>query len=175
MLLPNHAAPGRAATDACRLGALAALLFLAAVPRAAHSATEGPFAALHGNWTGSGVIKKANGSSERIRCRSNYEPAGVLNLQLRLRCASDSYNFDLSARVSYQGGAISGSWNETTRQVGGTIQGRDSGNGREIQAAASGPGFSANLTLTTRGEHQSVVILSPGSEVPEVNITLDRH
>jgi hypothetical protein len=38
-----------------------------------------------------------------------------------------------------------------------------------------GLAFTANLTLTTRGNKQSILILSPGTEVPEVTITLDKQ
>jgi hypothetical protein len=155
------------------LAALAVVL-TGAAPRTALSATEGPFSALHGSWAGGGLIKKANGTNERIRCRSTYD-TGATSVQLRLRCASDSYNFDLNATVFYDGGPISGQWSETTRSVNGNIQGRSSNNGRLVQAVASGLGFSANLTMTTRGEKQSVTILAPGTEVPEVNITLEKH
>ncbi len=154
---------------------MALSLTLAALPRAALSAPDpGPFSAIAGSWSGAGLIKKANGTSERIRCRSAYEPAGTTQLQLRLRCASDSYNFDLTASVGYEGGPITGSWSEATRNVNGTIQGRSASNGRQIQAIAQSIAFTANLTLTTRGEKQSVLILSPGSEVPEVNITMEK-
>jgi hypothetical protein len=100
---------------------IVALILAGTASRPAYSAAEHPFSALAGSWSGGGVIKKANGSSERIRCRSNYDPAGSSQLNLRLRCASDSYNFDLSANVSYQGGPISGSWSEASRNVGGSI------------------------------------------------------
>jgi hypothetical protein len=157
------------------VGLAAFVVLMGAAPRAALSAPEvGPFAALHGSWAGGGVIKKSNGTSERIRCRSTYD-TGATSVQLRLRCASDSYNFDLNATVFYDGGPISGQWSETTRSVNGNIQGRSSNNGRSVQAVASGLGFTANLTVTTRGEKQSITILSPGAEVPEVNITLEKH
>jgi hypothetical protein len=147
-----------------------------AAPRVAQSAPEtNPFAALHGSWSGGGVIKKSNGTSERIRCRSSYEHAGPVGLELRLRCASDSYNFDLGASVMYENGMIMGSWMEASRNVTGTIQGRSIGNGRQIQVIAQSAAFSASLNMTTRGNSQSVVILSPGSEVPEVNIALERR
>jgi hypothetical protein len=133
----------------------------------------GPFAALHGSWSGGGTIKKSNGGSERIRCRSSFEPAGASNLALRLRCASDSYNIDLSANVAYQGGAISGSWQESTRGVSGNISGQASGGGSHVQAVASGP-ITSNITVTTRGNHQSVLIITPGSEVPEVTVSQER-
>jgi hypothetical protein len=158
------------------LTAIAVVALALVAPRAAQSAPEtNPFAALHGSWSGNGVIKKSNGTSERIRCRSTYEHTGPVGLELRLRCASDSYNFDLGASVTYENGAISGSWMEVSRNVTGTIQGRSLGNGRQIQAVAQSAAFSASLTLTTRGNSQSVVILSPGSEVPEVNVALERR
>ena len=34
------------------------------------------------------------------------------NLQLSIRCASDSYNFDMHASATLASNAISGSWNE---------------------------------------------------------------
>jgi hypothetical protein len=158
---------------AVKAAAVAGLLLVAAGSRDAWS-EAGPFSALHGSWNGGGTIKKSNGGSERIRCRASYEAPGA-NLSLRLRCASDSYNFDLSANVAYQGGAISGSWQETTRNVNGGISGRSAGEGRQIQAVAQAVGVTANITLTTRGNHQSVLILTPGAEVPEISVGLDKR
>jgi len=139
----------------------------------ASQAAEGPFSALAGSWSGGGMIKKSNGTGERIRCRAAYEPSGA-TLGLRLRCASDSYNFDLTSQVSYQGGAISGSWQEATRGVSGPIQGRSAGEGRQIQASTQAIGFSANISLNTKGNHQSVQIVAPGAEVPEVTVSLEK-
>ncbi len=133
-----------------------------------------PFSALGGSWSGSGTIKKSNGGSERIRCRSVYEPSAA-NLSLRMRCASDSYNIDLSANVAYQGGSISGEWSEATRNVSGGISGQSSGGGSHVQAVASAPGITSNITLTTRGNHQSVSIITPGAEVPEVLVSLEKR
>ncbi|HLK84807.1 MAG TPA: hypothetical protein VKT99_25390 [Xanthobacteraceae bacterium] len=154
--------------------AVAALLLLSA---GAARAEPGPFSALAGSWSGSGIIKKSNGTSERVRCRSAFEPAGTANLslRLRLRCASDSYNFDLSASVAYQGGSISGSFQEATRSVVGGISGHSSGEGRQIQAVAQAPGVTSNITMTIRGNHQSVSIVTPGAEVPEVTVSLEKR
>jgi hypothetical protein len=156
--------------------AIAAAVLMWAPARAAQSDSEsGSFSALYGTWTGTGLIKKANGSSERIRCRSTGERAGAVSLRLRLRCASDSYNFDLSATVIDEGGSISGVWSEATRSANGNLQGRSSSNGRQVQVVAQGPAFTANLTLTTRGDKQTILMLSPGAEVVEVSIALDRR
>jgi hypothetical protein len=134
----------------------------------------GPFAALNGSWSGGGLIKKSNGASERIRCLSAFQPAGAGNLSIRLRCASDSYNFDLTANVAYQGGAISGSFQEASRSVVGGISGRSASEGRQVQAVAQAPGLTSNISLTTRGNHQLVSIVTPGSEVPEITMTLEK-
>jgi hypothetical protein len=133
----------------------------------------GPFSALGGSWSGNGSIKKSNGGSERIRCRSAFQPSGA-SLSLQIRCASDSYNIDLTASVAYQGGSISGSWQESTRGVGGSISGEVSGGGSHVHAVASG-GVTSHITVSTRGNHQSVSIITPGAEVPEVSVSQERR
>jgi hypothetical protein len=136
-------------------------------------AQSAPFSALGGSWSGGGTIRKASGGSERIRCRANYSPSGN-SLSLHIRCASDSYNADLSASVASRGGgAISGSWQESSRGVGGDVSGEVSGGGASIHAVASGP-VTSTITVRTSGNHQSVSIHTPGSEVPEVVVSLSR-
>ena len=137
-------------------------------------AAVGPFAALAGSWSGGGTLTMSSGAQERIRCRADYAPAaGGGSLRLNIRCASDSYNFDLASDVSYNGGAISGEWSETSRNVSGTISGR--ANGDRIQAFARSDMLSASLSLITRGDRQSVAIQPQGSEVRAVSITLNRR
>jgi hypothetical protein len=89
-------------------------------------AAADPFAGLAGSWSGGGTLTASDGTRERIRCRATYEvtEAGV-GLQQRLRCASDSYRFEVESDVRYNEGAglISGTWRETTRDVGGRASG----------------------------------------------------
>jgi hypothetical protein len=61
------------------------------------------------------------------------------------------------------------------KDVNGTIQGRSESNGRQVQAVIQSLSFTANLTLTTRGGRQSILILSPGTELREVSITLEKR
>src|SRR5215831_13161974 len=158
---------------AINAAAVAGLLLLGGGIRDARS-EPGPFSALQGSWSGAGTIKKSNGASERIRCRSAFEPAGAASVSLHLRCASDSYNFDLTAGVAYQGGSISGSWQEATRNLGGGISGSSASEGRQVQAVAQTIGVTSNITLITRGNRQSVSITTPGAEVPEITVSLQR-
>src|SRR5207302_9707882 len=120
------------------------------------------------------VLNTSDGQQEQLRCRASYNvAAGGAELRLNLRCASQSYNFDLASQAQYQGGAISGSWTEASRNASGTLSGRASGD--HIEAAARGDSFSANLSLTTRGGRQSVSIRPQGTNVTAVSLELGRR
>ena len=151
---------------------LAAIALAAATVVTAHAAV-GPFGALAGSWTGGGVLTRSDGGQERLQCRASYEPAQN-NLRLNIRCASPSYNFDLASDVAYNGGAISGRWSETSRNANGTLSGQASSD--RIDAQARIDMFSASLSVTTRGNKQSVAIRpQPGTEVSEVSISMQRR
>jgi hypothetical protein len=152
--------------------ALQVLALLVLLPIAAIAQTSG-FGALAGSWSGSGSVTLASGGVERIRCQATYEvaPSGE-NFQQNLRCRSDSYNFNLRSSVLRSGDSVAGTWTETTRNVDGRISGRIGGN--QIQATIQGPGFSANLAMTTQGDRQTVSIRSQGTEFATVSIALRR-
>ena len=141
----------------------AAVTFLvAAISGSASYAQSGPFAGMAGSWSGGGTVTLDDGSSERLRCRATYAVgAGGNALNQSLTCASDSYKFILSSNVVAQGGALSGTWSESSRGVNGSLEGR--GAGGTFQVTASAPGFTAHLSLTTRGNRQSVIIRSDSS------------
>ena len=142
-----------------RLTLAVATLLVALVWGSASHAQSGPFAGMAGNWSGAGTVTLDDGSTERIRCRATYAVgAGGNGLNQTLTCASDSYKFNLASNIVAQGSAISGTWNETSRNINGNLEGRSGGG--NFQVVATAPGFSANITLTTRGNKQSVVIRS---------------
>ena len=90
----------------------------------AHAQTMRPFAGLSGKWSGDGSIVLSNGTTERLRCEATYvESGGGDNLDQTLRCASDSYNFDLHISLVDSAGAILGNWSELSRNVQGGISG----------------------------------------------------
>ena len=156
-----------------RLVFAAVTLFAVLASCPASYAQSGPFAGMAGNWSGGGTVTLDDGSSERLRCRASYAVgAGGTGLNLTLVCASDSYKFDLRSNVISDRGALTGSWSETSRGVNGTLEGR--GANGNFQVAANAAGFSANLTLTTRGNKQSVAIRSE-SAFRAANITLSRY
>jgi hypothetical protein len=152
--------------------AAAALLAASTWSSSGHAQAGGPFAGMAGVWSGGGTVTLDDGSTERIRCRATYAVgAGGSGLQQTLTCASDSYKFNLTSNVTAQGPAISGSWSETSRNINGNIEGRAGGG--VIQVVASAPGFNANISLTTRGNKQSVVIRAE-SQFKSASISLTR-
>lgn len=165
----------RAVPSLFSASAVAACLTLSSVwPTEAHAQRGGgAFGGLGGSWSGAGTINLSNGSSERIRCRSTYTVAGNGDsVQMHLRCASDSYRFDLNSNVVNQGGTLSGTWTETTRNVNGNVSGTASPG--QVQARVDAQGFAANIYLTTRGNQQSVSISSAGTELNRVTLTMNR-
>ena len=150
-----------------------ALLGAAAVPALA----AGPFSALSGAWGGNGTIQPGNGTTERIRCNADYKPRGSsgTEIDINLRCASDSYNFDLTGQFAADSSNhITGQWTERTRNIGGNAIG--SARGEQIQVHVESGAFAADLSLTTRGQRQSVAINSPaGGQPMKANITLSRR
>ena len=150
----------------------AAALLAASLFSAPSHAQSGPFNGLPGVWSGAGTVTLDDGSSERIRCRATYAVGeGGRGLNQTLTCASDSYKFDLRTNVVADGSTITGSWSEMSRNISGTIQG--TGSNGAIQVVASAAGFNANITVTTRGNRQTVQIKSEGS-FRAANISLTR-
>jgi len=159
-----------AVKSAVAVAAAAGILTLAA-PASVH-ASNSPFTALSGSWSGAGVITMASGSKERIRCRAKYDvDSAGSNLGLTLRCASDTYNFELQSNVAHRNGAISGTWAETTRHVGGNIDGSARGNSINVRVSGT---LSALLAVNTNANQQSISIQAPGTEMASVAISLSR-
>src|SRR5712672_922293 len=135
-------------------------------------AQSGPFAGFDGAWSGGGTVALSDGTTERIRCKADYKVNGSgMGLKQNLHCASDSYKFDLSSDVTSNGDRISGNWSERSRNIFGNLQGTAGGGQIDVFVEASG--FAANLTLTTRGNRQTVQINSKG-DIRGVNITMTR-
>jgi hypothetical protein len=154
--------------QAITAGVGAALMLSASVSHA----QSGPFTGFTGSWSGNGTVALSDGTTERIRCKASYNVNGTgLGLKQTLRCASDSYKFDLSTDVTSQGDRISGNWSEASRNIFGNLQGTAGGGQIEVFVEASG--FAASVTLRTTGNKQTVQISSKG-EIRGVNITMSK-
>jgi hypothetical protein len=156
------------------------MIFVLAVWLSSHGSSHaqraaGSFERLSGQWVGTGTVDLSNGTREPIKCRAAYEvQAERHSLNLNIRCASDSYNFDLFSSAVFAGHSVSGTWNESTHLAGGTISGTAEGD--QIQVRAESPGFTASLSMVTHGDRQSVVIRTadPSAGIKGATITLRR-
>ena len=156
------------------VSALGLAVVLTSAPLLAGSArAEGPFESLAGSWSGGGTISMNDGHNERIRCKAVYEvtPSGII-LHQNLRCASDSYKFEVRSSLQAEGSDLTGTWSETTRQVTGDVKGTIRGD--VISTSVKGSVFSATLNVTTKGNSQSVAITPQGTDIQSVAISLKR-
>lgn len=157
-------------------GLLFALAATATFPVPPVWAASGPFADFAGNWSGTGTLRPSGGDAERIRCNANYRPRGSSEreIDLQLKCASDSYNFDLVGQFTAdENNQISGRWTERSRNVGGTAVGN--ARGERLQLHIESSGFAATLVMQTRNRRQNVSIDSQGAgQIVKASITLSR-
>jgi hypothetical protein len=159
----------------CTWGVVATALAFA-VPAQAQPGPQmgaGLFEAWAGSWSGEGALTTADGTRSRIRCLVTYavQDRGRAVRQ-DLRCASDTYRFEITSNMVQSGQSLSGDWFESTRRVGGRITGRASGSRLDIRA--EGDTFTALVTVTTQDNRQTFVLESPGSQLSDVSITLSR-
>jgi hypothetical protein len=156
------------------LTAIMALALWLSASSSGYAQRAGPFTRLAGDWSGAGTIDLSDGRRERIRCRAAYNAPSQRNLGLNIRCASESYNFDLHGSITLASSTVTGTWSESTRNMTGEVSGRASGD--HIYVLATSPSFSATMSLVTHGRRQSVVIRSrdPNSSIKGVSISLRR-
>ena len=163
-----------AALLGCCFIALVSAFFIPLLPA---SAAMGPFADFTGNWTGTGTVRTGGNAPERIRCVASYRQRGSSQheVDLQLRCASDSYNFDLAGQFTAdERNEITGQWTERSRNTGGTANGR--ANGDRLDVHVESAGFAADLVLVTRSRRQSVTIDSQGGgQIVKASISLSRN
>jgi hypothetical protein len=162
---------------ALRAAALAATVAVlpSAAPSGAALADTAVFAGLSGAWSGGGMLKLSSGEKERLRCKASYQVSSDGNgLQQHLRCASDSYRFDVDSKIVYNAdaGVLSGTWAETNYGSGGFVTGRVSTS--QIEAKVDGGSFSAAISVSLRGGQHSVLIRAADSTISEVSVTLHR-
>ena len=150
--------------------AFAAAAFFVTSTALVHAQAGGPFAGMAGTWSGGGTVTLDDGSRERLRCRATYVVPGA-TMSMGLTCASDAYKFDLRASVVAEGGNVAGTWSETSRNVGGNIQGRGAGGSFHVIAQAAG--FSSDISLRTTGNKQHIA-MKADSQFRAANITLSK-
>jgi hypothetical protein len=159
---------------------LAALILAASLASPAEAAAPkamggNPFDQLKGYWKGGGTVTPMNGKSEKVSCRVTYNVAGSAVSQT-MRCAGTDYKINTSTKLTYKGGKISGSWNESTYDANGGVSG--TANGNTIHARINGDKFSGRMSINISGKGHSINIVQldkgSGAYRPVANVSLRR-
>ena len=151
-------------------GALLVLLTLSTPASAA-----GPLAGFAGTWKGGGTVTTTDGGQETIRCRARYAANATGDaLTIDVNCASDSYRVNLVSSVTSQDGALSGTWQETTRDIQGDVTGRVPAP-NTFQASLQALGGGIEIGARTDGKRQAISIRVQGSDIQGVSISLKKR
>ena len=152
------------------------LKFLAASPlgcilvTSASAQSMSPFL---GSWGGSGKVVIDDGRTEQIKCNGYYRAIEVdAAYGVNLRCASASYSIQLRSNFSIEGTRVSGSWEERTFNLQGSVSGTIEG-GR-ISVRIDGGPFKAAMSIAVAGNNQTVVLTAEGAGLQEVRMALAR-
>ena len=155
---------------------IAAFVLVMAAAAGAPAAAQGPFAEFHGSWSGTGTMR-INGKAERIRCQASYRPRGssAHEIDLSLKCDSDSYKFNLGGRFrADEGNHVSGQWTEHTRNVGGIVVGNVHGDRFQLHVESNA--FTADMGINTGSRAQRVSIdAQGGGQIVKASLTLHQR
>jgi hypothetical protein len=153
----------------------AAILLVSLATSSAISASANPFEKLKGNWSGSGTVDPLKGKPERVSCRATYKVEGAAVTQ-SMRCAGTEYKFDAHSSLTYEGGRISGAWNETVHAAAGGVSG--TANGNSVRARISGDKFSGRMSINVSGSQHTINIVqydqSSAAYRPVASVSLHR-
>ena len=142
------------------------LLLVAFVSVQARSAEDkgNPFDQLKGDWTGGGIVTPAKGGTKKVTCKVTYAVAGATTTQ-SMTCDGDDYQLEAKTKFKYNGGKISGSWNEAIYDATGNISGTAAGD--TVHARISGDKFSGRMSIVVSDARHTINIvqLDPKSNV----------
>lgn len=142
---------------AALLGALILAGALAAPGEAAAPKAGGnPFEALKGDWKGGGTVVPSDGESKKVSCKVTYKLVSATMTQ-HLRCVSEDYNIDATAKMTDKGGRVRGSWHEAIYDANGGLSGRARDD--TIHARISGDKFSSRMSIKVSDTDHTINIV----------------
>jgi hypothetical protein len=146
---------------------------VALAPQIGAADTASPWAKFVGNWRGSGEVIEADGTREHISCRGKYSTSsGGEALSLAIKCASDSYSFDIGSYLVASGQSVSGDWQEYSRKIQGHVTGHV-GDG-QMEGSIAGASFTAETSVRVAGRKQTLSLRAKGAQSVRAEISLTR-
>ncbi|MGE3228349.1 MAG: hypothetical protein AB7J30_02815 [Hyphomicrobium sp.] len=150
------------------LCALAAPFVLAI--QAGPGAAEPTFQPLLGSWGGSGTYKLQDGTSEKLKCDAYYTGSGS-QLGIAVRCQGQTNKIEMRSKLTANGGALSGSWEERTYNAAGNVSGKLTED--RLSLAITG-GVGGSMVVTYDQSKQTVAIATEGIPLKSVTVSLSR-
>jgi hypothetical protein len=142
-------------------------------PQASGARHQGPFAEFAGNWRGGGHVVTTDGRAETLNCRARNDVSqGGASISEALVCASDAARFDIRFSAVADGGSVTGNWQETTRNLSGTLAGQIA-NGA-FEGTVSGGGLTLQVSYRTNGRALAVEIGINAGGIDKVEVSM-RH
>lgn len=124
-----------------------------------------PLAGLAGRWVGLATMTSDSGPASRFKCVVTYTRKGEkFTMRQTLRC-EDGDNFKLHAAtdLSVEGEKVTGLWQDTINEIGGTVDGVVTPTGFDVQL--SGRFFAARMAVAGQGCAQEVKVLPERSDM----------
>jgi hypothetical protein len=138
---------------------ISAAAAISLVPGAPHALAvdSSPFEKLVGRWVGEGRLGVRNNATEQVKCRVTYLLANPgAPLRQTIRCASGSGSIEVRSVVSYEAGALTGSWTELVRNMSGDLTGLVTPRGFKVHVR--GADLQANMDIVVLGQKQVIEI-----------------
>ena len=160
--------PARPAFQRHLLCALASPLVLMSL--ATPSAADPTFEPLLGSWGGSGTYKLKDGTSERLKCDAYYTGNGS-QLGIAVRCSGQTNKIEMRSKLTANGGALSGNWEERTYNAAGDVTGKLTDDLLKLTITGVVTG---SMTITYDRTKQNVAIATEGTPLKSVTVSLSR-
>jgi hypothetical protein len=143
-----------------RISLLAALVFAVFSTSAPAAGDDTPFAALDGAWSGTGNVRLENGKSERLKCRGYYNSkAGGQKLGLAINCGNAGFRINMRATLNYEGGRVSGTWEEREFNQSGRIGGKADADNLSLSISGA---ISGKMSIQMDDSNSQTVTISTG-------------
>lgn len=134
------------------------------------SAAEPTFSPLLGSWAGGGTYKLQDGTTEKLKCDAYYTGGGS-QLGIAVRCQGQTNKIEMRSKLSANGGALSGSWEERTYNAAGNVTGKLTE--QNLTLAIAG-GVAGSMKITYDRSKQDVAIATEGIPLKSVTVSLSR-
>jgi hypothetical protein len=133
-----------------------------------------PFDVIAGTWAGTGSLAYESGAPDKLECLGYYRASdSSKQLSIALRCKGDS-TLELRAKLSYESGRLSGTWEERTYNASGEASGDALENKVTLKFTGSLDG-TMTIDFSQTLQTVSVAISTAQSELKGAKLDLARH